>query len=107
MAETTATKTAADILAYAKKWLRVSASSQEDEILQTIEAGVLDLQAAGVSADLSDSLILQAVKLYLKSHYGNNDRRADWAEAYEALKGSLSLTAKYGAKTEADDGQSD
>ena len=105
MAETATTYT--DLLASAKRWLRVSASSQDDEILQTLEAGALDLETAGITADLDSAIIRQAMKLYLKANYGNDDRGAEWAEAYEALKGSLSLTAKYGAKTEADDGQSD
>lgn len=101
MAETTA----ADLLTEAKKWLRVSAESQDDEITQTIEAGALDLTAAGIVVDLDNALIRQALKFYLKSHYGADDRRAEWAEAYEALKGSLSLAAAYtGAGGTADDG---
>ncbi|WP_102342284.1 hypothetical protein [Galactobacillus timonensis] len=100
--------TAKDMLAYAKSWLRISAASQDDEITQTLEAGALDLQAAGVRVDLNDSLIRQALKLYLKASYGNDERRAEWAAAYEALKGSLSLAAAYTcAGGAADDGSGD
>lgn len=100
--------TAHELLKSAKAWLRVSAESQDEEIEQTIEAGVLDLSTAGIVVDLSSSLIQQALKFYLKSHYGNDDRREAWAEAYEALKGMLSLAAAYtGAGGTADDGSGD
>lgn len=100
--------TAHELLKPAKQWLRVSAESQDAEIEQTIEAGVLDLSTAGIVVDLSNPLIQQAVKFYLKSHYGNDDGMTAWAEAYEALKGSLSLSAAYtGAGGTADDGSGD
>lgn len=81
----------------AKKWLRISASSEDDEIGQTINACLADLSNAGViKIDTSDALIRQAIKLYLKSQYGYDADAEKFSKSYEFLKSSLSLSGDYG-----------
>ena len=61
---------------------------------------VLSLQL-GVDAVLDGAetfvtvLIQQAVKLYLKAHFGYDDQPEKWEAAYERLKAALSLSSDY------------
>lgn len=93
----TKAKNAADaLLAAAKKWLRRSSDKLDDEITQTMAAAFLDMKNAGIKRlDKEDPLIQQAVKLYLKAHFGYDDQPEKWEAAYERLKAALSLSSDY------------
>lgn len=92
------------LLTVAKTWLRITSSAYDDEITQTIDACVLDLTNGGVvNIDSSDTLIQQAIKLYLKAQFGYNDESDKFAKAYEFLKYSLELSEDYNTEAEEDD----
>ena len=84
------------LLPEAKKWLRRSSDKLDEEILQTAAAAFLDMKNAGIKRlDKEDPLIRQAVKLYLKAHFGYDDQPEKWEAAYERLKAALSLSSDY------------
>lgn len=92
----TAQNLAEKLLPEAKKWIRRSVSSLDTEIQQTVAACILDLENVGVVKFRDDDpLIQQATKLYLKAHFGYDDKAEKWAAAYEHLKASLSLSGTY------------
>lgn len=84
------------LLPDARKWVRRSTSTLDDEIKQTVAACMLDMKNAGiVNIDGEDPLIQQAAKLYLKAHFGYDDKPEKWEQAYDRLKTSLSLNSDY------------
>lgn len=87
---------AADIYAACKLFLRMKGSAADEEVPQTVDACLLDLQGAGVSRlDTDDPLIRQAAKLYCKANIGFFVDSEKYARAYEHLKASLSLSGEY------------
>ena len=95
----------AKLLPDARKWVRRSTSTLDDEIKQTVAACMLDMKGAGiVNIDSEDPLIQQAAKLYLKAHFGYDDTPEKWEQAYERLKASLSLNSSYTRKKVEDHG---
>ena len=96
MTTTKVKNAAAELLPEAKKWLRRSSDKLDDEILQTTAAAFLDMKNAGIRhLNKDDPLIQQAVKLYLKAHFGYDDQPEKWEAAYERLKAALSLSSDY------------
>ena len=91
------------MLAPVKLALRVTTDAFDTEIEGHIDAALLDLDLAGVSVsnadiDANQPLILQAVKLYCKLHFGEPDRVEAWDRlkaAYEDLKVALSMSVRY------------
>ena len=84
------------LLPEAKKWIRKSVSNLDTEIQQTVAACMLDLKNAGVANFREDDpLLQQAAKLYLKAHFGYDDKSEKWEAAYERLKAALSLSGEY------------
>ena len=87
---------AGKLLPEAKTWLRRSSDSLDSEVSQTVAACMLDLKNVGVkNFNADDPLLQQAAKLYLKAHFGYDDKSEKWAAAYEHLKTSLSLSGDY------------
>lgn len=87
---------ARDLLPKARLWRRRSTTKFDDEIQQTVAAGLLDLRNAGVvNADIEDALVQQALKFYLKSHFGDDVDSDKWGRAYEHLKAALALSGDY------------
>lgn len=85
-----------NLLPEARVWLRITSTALDEEIVQTMDACVLDLQNGGVvSIDITDPLIKQAVKLYLKSQFGYDAKADRFGSAYEFLKYSLELSSDY------------
>lgn len=80
----------------AKKWLRITTSTVDEEIEQVIQACLIDLKNGGVEAiDLEDPAIQQAVKLFLKSQFGYDMNAERFGQSYEFLKKSLALSGDY------------
>lgn len=101
-----ATDAAETLLPEAQKWLRRSSGKLDDEIIQTSAAALLDMKNAGIRRlDAEDPLIQQAVKLYLKAHFGTDDQPEKWDAAYERLKAALSLSSDYTVPGETADGK--
>lgn len=90
----------ADLISAAHSWLRISTTSADDEIKQTIAACLIDLKNGGVAViDVTDAAIRQAIKLYLKAQFGYDDKADKFAQAYEFLKRSLALSGDYNEVT--------
>lgn len=90
----------ADLISAAHSWLRISTTSADDEIKQTIAACLIDLKNGGVVViDVTDAAIRQAIKLYLKAQFGYDDKADKFAQAYEFLKRSLALSGDYNEVT--------
>lgn len=84
------------LLPEARVWLRRSSEQLDSEIVQTLAACMLDLRNADiVNQRADDPLLQQAAKLYLKAHFGSDDKSEKWEAAYEHLKAALSLSGQY------------
>ena len=85
-----------------KTSLRISHTALDSDLTDTIKAALTDLHVCGVqepqAADPQelDPLILNAVKLYCKAEYTDDQAKAAaYMERYEKLKGCLMLTESY------------
>lgn len=87
--------------------LRVKTAAFDDEIQDLIDACLADLRlvgiivpdqpSAGVLPYADDPLILRAVILYAKAHFGFSDDSEKYQKAYDYLKCALSLAGDYHA----------
>lgn len=76
--------------------LRITTSDMDDDIKDLISAAKADLRISGVRVILdTDPLVIQAVKLYCKAHFGDNDNNNKFLNAYQALKISMSLAGEF------------
>ena len=79
-----------------KSALRITTSDMDDDINDLIRAAKADLRMSGVRIiQDTDPLIIQAVKLYCKAHFGDNDSNNKFLNAYQALKISMSLAGEF------------
>lgn len=86
-----------ELITSAKRWLRISTTSADEEVGQVMAACLIDLKTGGVSVlDPTDAAIQQAMKLYLKAHFGYDSNAERFAAAYEHLKAALALSGDYG-----------
>ena len=73
--------------------LRLTGDEFDSEIVDIIEACKADLKKAGVTdVDGNDPLILRAVTLYAKGHFGFAEIGIKSLQAYESLKIVLTMT---------------
>jgi len=76
--------------------LRLTNKTFDSEIKDLIEACKRDLKLAGVVNIVDDDpLILRAVTLYCKGHFGFADIGDNFLQSYEMLKISLCLAGDY------------
>jgi hypothetical protein len=79
--------------------LRIKNTAFDTEIADLIASAKSDLILSGVLEDKvtdTDSLIIQAVKLYAKAHFGiDNTDSEKYQSRYDSLKAHLCLSAKY------------
>lgn len=79
-----------------KSALRITTNDMDDDIKDLICAAKADLRISGVKVILdTDPLVIQAVKLYCKAHFGDNDSNNKFLNAYQALKISMSLAGEF------------
>ncbi|MGN0594807.1 MAG: head-tail connector protein [Hominimerdicola sp.] len=80
-----------------KTALRLTSNAfDEGELLPLIESCKLDLSVSGVKIiSEDDALIRQAIKLYCKANFGNNEDSVKFQTAYDKLKDSLALCGDY------------
>ena len=80
--------------------LRLTVNDFDTEITDLIESCKYDLKLAGVvKISYNDPLILRAVTLYAKGHFGFADIGEKYLKAYEYLKISLALSGEYKGET--------
>jgi len=77
--------------------LRIKSDAYDQEILDLIGAAMRDMSIRGVEViDESDKLIGEAIKMYAKANFGNNNPDAEkWNKAYKDLRDSLALSGHY------------
>ena len=86
-----------DTLIRIKLALRISHDKLDEDVLADIDACLADLRLVGVTADASDPLIFNAVKLWCRSLYtADADKAAEWLRRYESLKACLMMADGYG-----------
>lgn len=90
-----------------KAALRIKTASFDDEVQGLIDACLADLRIVGIIIpeppaevifpSVGDPLILRAVILYAKAHFGFSDDSEKYQKAYDYLKCALSLAGDYHA----------
>ena len=84
------------MLAEVKTALRITNNAFDSEITGLIDAGILDLNMAGVYFLEEDALIKRAIITYCKAHFGYDNPDADrFLDSYQMLKRHLSLAGDY------------
>ncbi len=88
-----------------KKYLRISNNAFDEEINDLIETAKSDLIISGVTEtkanDETDSLIIRAIIIYCKAHFGwNNPDSEKLQKSYDMLKIHLALSTEYNTEFE-------
>ena len=80
-----------------KDALRVSGEALDEEIQDLIDAAKADLRLSGITKNEDDPLILRAITIYCKAHFGYEDpAQAElFLRSYLALKAHLALSKEY------------
>lgn len=78
-----------------RKRVRISNVTFDDEIEDLVNACKKDMELSGIYGDVVDPLYYQAIVLYLKTYFGENDQSENFKAAYEALKDSMALSGDY------------
>lgn len=88
-----------------KTSLRISHSVLDEDLSDTIAAGLQDLKICGVhAADPADPLILNAVKLYCRKEYTDDPvKAAEYQRRYDAMKSCLMMASEYSGEAAADE----
>ena len=88
-----------------KQALRTSHSKLDEDIQADIDAGLADLQMAGVKyKGEDDPLIFNAIKLWCRSLYTDDPvKAAEWLRRYEGLKACLMMAEGYGWEADGDE----
>ena len=87
-----------ELLYKIKTNLRISHISLDEDVADTIEACLADLQVCGIAEpDTDDPLILNAVKLFCRASYTDDTEKASaYMERYNSMKSCLMMAAGYG-----------
>ena len=92
-----------EILNKVKTALRIVTDDFDDEILDLIQAALLDLGIAGVTNDdTTNALIIRAVTTYCKANFGEPDQYDRLKASYDEQKAQLSMATGYTAWTAAE-----
>lgn len=85
-----------------KMALRVTTDAFDTEISSLIDAALLDLGVAGVdNDDVTDALVLMAVKTYCRLHFGEPEDYDRLKASYDEQKSQMSMATGYTTWTEA------
>lgn len=87
------------------RYLRISHTHFDEEILDLIEAARADLLLGGIKSekveDENDALIKRAIICYVKAEFGLDNADAEkYRESYNMLKRHLMLSSEYLEKEE-------
>lgn len=89
-----------------KTALRIKSNTFDgEELTPLIEACKIDLGMGGVR-NISDNnaLVLHAVVLFCKAHFGFDDNADKYAAAYERLKNAMAISTEYSTEPEQEPG---
>ena len=82
--------------------IRIKHTALDDDIEDTIEAALSDLEMCGVNVHLMteygemDPLIMNAVRLFCKVEYTDDPgKAAEYQRRYDSLKSCLMMSGKY------------
>lgn len=82
--------------------LRITTEAFDSELNDLIEAGLIDLNQAGVSnVDTTDPMIKRAVITFCKLNFGQPDDYDRLKKAYDEQKAQLGMATGYTTWTEA------
>ena len=85
-----------NLLLKIKTALRIMTDDFDDEILNLIQAALLDLGIAGVTNDdTTNALIIRAVTTYCKAHFGEPDQYDRLKASYDEQKAQMSMATGY------------
>ena len=91
----------ADTLDAVKLALRVTTDAFDDEINELIDAAKLDLGLGGVTNDdVTDPLVLMAVKTYCRLHFGQPDDYDRLKASYDEQKAQMGMATGWTTWTE-------
>lgn len=87
-----------ELLQKVKTAIRIKHTALDDDLLDNIQACLLDLQMHGVvHKGVEDQLIQNAVKLYCKAEYTDDPAKADaFSQRYRELRNCLKHAEGYG-----------
>ena len=87
-----------ELLAKVKLALRIKHDLLDEDILDTVQACLLDLQMHGVvHADETDALIQNAIKLYCKADFTDDTAKAEkYGQRYKELRDCMKAAEGYG-----------
>lgn len=92
----------ASMLIAAKLSLRITTNAFDPELLDLIDAALLDLGIAGVTEkDTNNPLIRRAVITYVRMHFGQPDDYERLKASYDEQKAQMSMATGYTEWTEA------
>ena len=87
------------LLQLAKQTLRINLTQTQtdDEIKTIIQAGIDDMERAGVDVDTTNHLVMNALMTYVKANYGisNPTDKANFMNSYRLFLSDLSLSTPY------------
>lgn len=84
------------MLAKVKMALRITTSAFDDELNTLIDASLLDMGIAGITAtDITDALIIRAVCTYCKLNFGECDDYDRLKASYDEQKAQLTMATGY------------
>lgn len=78
-----------------KTALRISHDKLDEDIINNINACLLDLKRVGVNVSEPDALIDKACELYCKYQYDYQNKGEQFRQSYESLRDALSLCDDY------------
>lgn len=79
-----------------KRAFPLTTNFYDEELQSLIDAALADLGLAGVDSSLiTDPLIIQAVKTYVRANFKNPDNYDRLIASYESQKGSLQIATGY------------
>ena len=92
------------ILKKIKTNIRISHSALDGDLSDSIAACLADLARLGVAVDLSDPLILSAIKLWCKADCCDDTAKAaDYLARYERLASTLESSSDYRLQVSGDE----
>lgn len=91
-----------ELLQKVKTALRIKHTALDSDILDNIQACLLDLKVHGIiHKDHTDELIQNAIKLYCRAEYTDDPDKSDaYGQRYREMRNCLKLAEGYGWKDE-------
>lgn len=84
------------ILAAVKLSLRITTTAFDSEITDLIDAALLDLGVAGVTANnTTNALVRRAVTTYVRLHFGQPDDYDRLKASYDEQKAQMQMSTGY------------